>query len=209
MANRIFSPRLSLGELGLGLQLARCRQLKPKARVFSPLLARPPQPQLLSSYFSTTMSNNSDVTKGPQSAHFAAKTKTMLPPNSFKDKVVFVTGGGTGLGKGMSMKFSELGAKVAIVARSVSTRRHVKFWLTWNSTPDAFQAPSCARDRRARDLRIDWQRCPPAPMRHSRPGRHSTGRRLVCRKVGITWRLRAQCGWKFHFAYWAPLAKRI
>ena len=73
------------------------------------------------------MSNNSDVTKGPQSAHFAAKTKTMLPPNSFKDKVVFVTGGGTGLGKGMSMKFSELGAKVAIVARSVSTRRHVKF----------------------------------------------------------------------------------
>ena len=41
----------------------------------------------------------------------------MLPPDSFKDRVVFITGGGTGLGKGMATKFSELGAKVAIAAR--------------------------------------------------------------------------------------------
>ena len=41
----------------------------------------------------------------------------MLPPNSFEGKVVLVTGGGTGLGKGMVKKFSELGAKVAIAAR--------------------------------------------------------------------------------------------
>ena len=59
----------------------------------------------------------SEVTPGPQASHFAAKKKTMLPPDSFKDKVVFITGGGTGLGKGMSTKFSELGAKVVIVAR--------------------------------------------------------------------------------------------
>jgi len=41
----------------------------------------------------------------------------MLPPGTYKDKVVLVTGGGTGLGKGMSLKFSQLGAKVAICSR--------------------------------------------------------------------------------------------
>ena len=58
-----------------------------------------------------------EVEPGPQAVHFAAQKRTMLPPDSFKGKVVFVTGGGTGLGKGMSTKFSELGAKVVIVAR--------------------------------------------------------------------------------------------
>ncbi len=53
----------------------------------------------------------------PQSKHFPIQKATMLPPDSFKDRVVFITGGGTGLGKGMATKFSELGAKVAIAAR--------------------------------------------------------------------------------------------
>ena len=65
----------------------------------------------------------------PQARHFPIKKDTMLPPGSFAGKVlplqysrlekktnslqvVLVTGGGTGLGKGMSLKFSSLGAKV-------------------------------------------------------------------------------------------------
>jgi short-subunit dehydrogenase involved in D-alanine esterification of teichoic acids len=41
--------------------------------------------------------------------------------------VVFISGGGTGLGKGMAFKFSQLGAKVAIASRSVHTAQ-VKFY---------------------------------------------------------------------------------
>jgi 2,4-dienoyl-CoA reductase len=43
----------------------------------------------------------------------------MLPENTFKGKVAFVTGGGTGLGKGISFALSKLGAKVAIASRSL------------------------------------------------------------------------------------------
>ena len=48
---------------------------------------------------------------------FTALKETMLPPGSFQGKIAFVTGGGTGLGKGMVAKLSELGASVAICSR--------------------------------------------------------------------------------------------
>jgi len=67
--------------------------------------------------FSTTSATKGDYPPRPQAKHFPAMRNTMLPPESYKDKVVLVTGGGTGLGKGMSLKFSQLGAKVAIAAR--------------------------------------------------------------------------------------------
>jgi len=41
----------------------------------------------------------------------------MLKENSLKDKVIIVTGGGTGLGKSMVRCFLQLGAKVAIASR--------------------------------------------------------------------------------------------
>ena len=49
--------------------------------------------------------------------HFPPLKDTILPPGSFQGKVAFVTGGGTGLGKGMVAKLSELGANVAICSR--------------------------------------------------------------------------------------------
>lgn len=41
----------------------------------------------------------------------------MLPPDSFKNKVIVVTGGGTGLGKSMATNLSMLGAQVVITSR--------------------------------------------------------------------------------------------
>ena len=43
----------------------------------------------------------------------------MLPPGTYDGKVAFVTGGGTGLGKGMATKFAELGASVVISSRKL------------------------------------------------------------------------------------------
>ncbi len=53
----------------------------------------------------------------PQASFFPACKEPMLPKGTFQDKVVFISGGGTGLGKGMAKRFSELGAKVAIASR--------------------------------------------------------------------------------------------
>ncbi len=41
-----------------------------------------------------------------------------LPPETFDGCVVVVTGGGTGLGKGIAMEFARLGAKIAVWSRS-------------------------------------------------------------------------------------------
>jgi NAD(P)-dependent dehydrogenase (short-subunit alcohol dehydrogenase family) len=41
----------------------------------------------------------------------------MLPPGTYANQVVFITGGGTGLGKAIGVEFARLGATVAIVSR--------------------------------------------------------------------------------------------
>jgi 2,4-dienoyl-CoA reductase len=41
----------------------------------------------------------------------------MLPDGSFKGKIAFVTGGGTGIGKGIAERLSKLGASVVIASR--------------------------------------------------------------------------------------------
>lgn len=53
----------------------------------------------------------------PNAKFFQAKKTPMLPKDTFKDRVAFITGGGTGLGKNMAFMLSSLGAKVFITSR--------------------------------------------------------------------------------------------
>ena len=55
--------------------------------------------------------------EGPQAHYFPPMKAAMLPKDTFKGKTAFITGGGTGLGKGMASMLSSLGANVVIAAR--------------------------------------------------------------------------------------------
>ncbi|XP_068090972.1 2,4-dienoyl-CoA reductase [(3E)-enoyl-CoA-producing], mitochondrial [Hyperolius riggenbachi] len=55
----------------------------------------------------------------PQAVFFPALQNVMLPPDTFKGKVAFITGGGTGLGKGMTRTLSKLGAECVISSRKL------------------------------------------------------------------------------------------
>ena len=51
---------------------------------------------------------------------FKPVVETMLPQNTFVNKLAYVTGGGTGLGRSMALTLSKLGADVIIVSRKIS-----------------------------------------------------------------------------------------
>lgn len=58
-----------------------------------------------------------EESNAPQAAFFAPLKKVMLPPNTFQGKVAFITGGGTGIGKGITTALSSLGAECVIASR--------------------------------------------------------------------------------------------
>src|SRR3546814_20492802 len=45
-----------------------------------------------------------------------------MPPDTFKDDVILVTGGGTGLGKAMAQMFARHGGRIAIASRKEEHR---------------------------------------------------------------------------------------
>ncbi|XP_072535014.1 2,4-dienoyl-CoA reductase [(3E)-enoyl-CoA-producing], mitochondrial [Salminus brasiliensis] len=55
----------------------------------------------------------------PQARFFPVFDQPMLLPGTFKNKVALITGGGTGLGKGMATTLSALGAECVIASRSL------------------------------------------------------------------------------------------
>jgi len=69
---------------------------------------------------STTTAMTQELKNMPQANFFPVAKQTMLPKETFKSKVVFISGGGTGLGKGMATKFSDLGATVVIASRRLN-----------------------------------------------------------------------------------------
>lgn len=69
---------------------------------------------------------SSSVNHLSKGANFPVRSDCMLPKNCFEGKIAFVTGGGTGLGKGMVKMLSERGATVVI-----SSRCYLQF-ICWN-----------------------------------------------------------------------------
>ncbi|XP_042281031.1 2,4-dienoyl-CoA reductase, mitochondrial isoform X5 [Thunnus maccoyii] len=55
----------------------------------------------------------------PQSGFFPPAEGVMLPSGCFKDRVAFITGGGTGLGRAMTTALSQLGAQCVIASRKL------------------------------------------------------------------------------------------
>uniref|UniRef100_A0A673I9N6 2,4-dienoyl-CoA reductase, mitochondrial-like n=1 Tax=Sinocyclocheilus rhinocerous TaxID=307959 RepID=A0A673I9N6_9TELE len=56
---------------------------------------------------------------GPQARFFPPSESVMLLPGTYKNKVAFITGGGTGLGKAMTTTLSSLGAECVIASRNL------------------------------------------------------------------------------------------
>ncbi len=59
--------------------------------------------------------------------------KPMLKEGSLSDRVIVITGGGSGLGKAMTTYFLELGAKVVITSRNIDKLNAVKIELEANT----------------------------------------------------------------------------
>lgn len=57
--------------------------------------------------------------KPPQARFFPPSEGVMLLPGTYKNKVAFITGGGTGLGKAMTTTLSSLGAECVIASRNL------------------------------------------------------------------------------------------
>nr|XP_054748698.1 2,4-dienoyl-CoA reductase [(3E)-enoyl-CoA-producing], mitochondrial-like [Lytechinus pictus] len=79
----------------------------------------------------------------------------MLPPDTYKGKTVFMTGGGTGFGKSMTKTFSELGAEVAIVSRSADVLKSTSEEISAETGNPVHPIPANIRDPEAVKASVD------------------------------------------------------
>ena len=75
----------------------------------------------------------------------------MFQPDLLKDKVIVITGGGTGLGRSMGERFLQLGAKLAITSRRESVLREAADQMMAACGGEVFVWPCDVRDPEAVD----------------------------------------------------------
>uniref|UniRef100_A0A3B3R2X3 2,4-dienoyl CoA reductase 1, mitochondrial n=1 Tax=Paramormyrops kingsleyae TaxID=1676925 RepID=A0A3B3R2X3_9TELE len=78
----------------------------------------------------------------PQTAFFPPNEGVMLRPDAFRNKVAFITGGGTGLGKGMAGTLSALGAECVIASRKLDVLKQTAEEIT-KQTGNKVHAVQC------------------------------------------------------------------
>lgn len=79
----------------------------------------------------------------------------MFEPNLLKDKVVLVTGGGTGLGRSMATRFLQLGAKLAITSRKLEVIEKAAAEMSAETGGEVFAVACDVRDPEAVKTMVD------------------------------------------------------
>ncbi|XP_022096109.1 2,4-dienoyl-CoA reductase, mitochondrial-like [Acanthaster planci] len=87
--------------------------------------------------------------------NLAARKDAMLPSDSFKGKTAFITGGGTGLGKGMATMLSSLGAQVAITSRKLDVLEETAKEISKQTGNPVFPLSADIRDAAAVSAAVD------------------------------------------------------
>ncbi|KAJ7985480.1 hypothetical protein DPEC_G00352470 [Dallia pectoralis] len=91
----------------------------------------------------------------PQAKFFPPNEKSMLLPGTYKGKVAFITGGGTGLGKGMTTTLSALGAECVIASRKLDVLKKTAEEIT-SQTGNMVHAVQCdVRDPKSIEAAVD------------------------------------------------------
>ncbi|CAL1583988.1 unnamed protein product [Knipowitschia caucasica] len=85
----------------------------------------------------------------PQASFFPPSEGTMLPPHSFQNRVAFITGGGTGLGRAMTHGLSELGATCVIASRKLDVLQKTAEEITAQTGNKVFPLQCDVRDPQA------------------------------------------------------------
>ncbi|XP_042597344.1 2,4-dienoyl-CoA reductase [(3E)-enoyl-CoA-producing], mitochondrial-like [Cyprinus carpio] len=78
----------------------------------------------------------------PQARFFPPSERVMLLPGTYKNKVAFITGGGTGLGKAMTTTLSSLGAECVIASRNLDVLKKTADEIT-QQTGNKVHAVQC------------------------------------------------------------------